>query len=155
MGRGEPEDEATGGNDVGRESEVAETGEAASMDFKRVYQFRVDLKDVRPPVWRRIQVPESYTFWDLHVAIQDAMGWMDCHFHEFEVYDPSVRHDVRIGIPDESGLSAYEVISDREQRIADLFNANNNRARYIYDFGDDWLHTVVLENIIPREKGVQ
>jgi len=151
----EPEDEATGGNAFGRESEVAETGEAASMDFKRVYQFRVDLKDVRPPVWRRIQVPESYTFWDLHVAIQDAMGWMDCHFHEFEVYDPSARHDVRIGIPDESGLSAYEVISGRERKIADLFNANNNRARYTYDFGDDWLHTVVLEKIIPREKGVQ
>ncbi|OFW13207.1 MAG: hypothetical protein A3H29_03900 [Acidobacteria bacterium RIFCSPLOWO2_02_FULL_67_21] len=32
-------------------------------------------------VWRRIHVPEHYSFWDLHVAIQDAMGWQDCHLH--------------------------------------------------------------------------
>ncbi|PKK85297.1 MAG: hypothetical protein CVT48_06055, partial [Thermoplasmata archaeon HGW-Thermoplasmata-1] len=35
--------------------------------FDRVYQFRVGLEETRPPVWRRIQVPETYTFWDLHV----------------------------------------------------------------------------------------
>jgi len=153
---GETDDETTSGNAFGRESETAETtGEVTSMDFKRVYQFRVDLKGVRPPVWRRIQVPESYTFWDLHVAIQDAMGWLDCHFHEFEVYDPSARHEVRIGIPDEGGLSGYKAISGRELMIADFFGADNNLAEYTYDFGDDWVHAVVLEKVVPREKGVR
>jgi hypothetical protein len=42
----------------------------------RIYQFKVELKGITPLIWRRIQVPENYSFWDLHVAIQDAMGWL-------------------------------------------------------------------------------
>jgi len=57
--------------------------------FDRVYQLKITLKGIRPPIWRRIQVPETYTFWDLHVAIQDAMGWEDAHLHEFEMVSPS------------------------------------------------------------------
>ena len=51
-------------------------------------QFRIDLMLVAEPVWRRIVVPAGYTFWDLHVAIQDAMGWEDRHLHEFRLDDP-------------------------------------------------------------------
>jgi hypothetical protein len=49
--------------------------------FDRVYQFKITLKGSDNPIWRRIQVPETYTFWDLHVAIQDVMGWQDYHLH--------------------------------------------------------------------------
>lgn len=42
-----------------------------------VLRIKVTLLGVKPPVWRRILVPCDYTFWDLHVAIQDAMGWTD------------------------------------------------------------------------------
>ena len=57
--------------------------------FNQVYQFKITLDEIKPPIWRRIQVPETYTFWDLHVAIQDAMGWLDYHLHEFEILNPS------------------------------------------------------------------
>ena len=50
-------------------------------DYNRIYQFKIKLKHIKPEIWRVIQVPESYTFWDLHVAIQDAMGWQDCRLH--------------------------------------------------------------------------
>lgn len=39
-----------------------------------IHQYRVSLRNISPIIWRGIQVPESYTFWDLHVAIQDSMG---------------------------------------------------------------------------------
>jgi hypothetical protein len=39
-----------------------------------VHQFLIVLTGIEPLVWRRIQVPAAYSFWDLHVAIQDAMG---------------------------------------------------------------------------------
>jgi hypothetical protein len=67
----------------------------------RIYQFKVTLKDIAPPIWRRLQVPERYTFWDLHVAIQDAMGWLDCHLHAFHVPSPSSGAVDEIGIPDD------------------------------------------------------
>ena len=52
-----------------------------------VCQFLIVLSNTNPLVWRRIQVPEDYSFWDLHVAIQDAMGWNDTHLHEFSFID--------------------------------------------------------------------
>ncbi len=53
--------------------------------FDKVYQFRIELEDIKPAVWRRILVLASYAFWDLHVAIQDSMGWADSHLHEFVI----------------------------------------------------------------------
>jgi hypothetical protein len=50
-----------------------------------VLQFLVVMTNTSPLVWRRIQVPADYSFWDLHVAFQDAMGWWDCHLHEFRL----------------------------------------------------------------------
>jgi len=50
---------------------------------KLIFQFEISLPEITPTVWRRIQVPAKYTFWDFHVAIQDSMGWFDCHLHAF------------------------------------------------------------------------
>ena len=70
----------------------------------RVYQFKVILKNIKPPIWRRIQVPATYTFWDLHVAIQDSMGWTDTHLHHFEMLNPVTGMKEEIGLPDEDGI---------------------------------------------------
>ena len=58
------------------------------MTYKNVYQFKIELKNIKPLIWRRILVPENYTFGDLHVAIQDCMGWTDTHLHEFKIKNP-------------------------------------------------------------------
>jgi hypothetical protein len=119
--------------------------------FKQVYQFKIKLKDIRPPVWRRIQVPESYTFWDLHVAIQDAFGWEDYHLHQFELVDPMTGEKIYIGIPDEI---SNDVLPGWKHKIAKYLSIENPKATYLYDFGDGWEHSVLLEKILPREKGV-
>ena len=46
-------------------------------------------------------MPETYSFWDLHVAIQDAMGWLDYHLHEFRVKEPGREKALQIGISDD------------------------------------------------------
>ncbi|MCK4309391.1 MAG: plasmid pRiA4b ORF-3 family protein, partial [Candidatus Atribacteria bacterium] len=69
--------------------------------FDQVYQFKIVLKDIKPSIWRRIQVPKTYTFYDLHVAIQDAMRWYDGHLHEFEITNPLTGLKTLIGIPEE------------------------------------------------------
>jgi hypothetical protein len=118
--------------------------------FDRVYQFKITLQDIRPPIWRRIQVPETYSFWDLHVAIQDSMGWMDSHLHQFTIMNPSTGRRTIIGIPDEE--TGGEDLPGWEHAIADYFSLKNARADYLYDFGDSWEHTVELEKILAREK---
>ena len=120
--------------------------------FNHVHQFKVTLAGAKPPIWRRIQVPETYTFWDLHVAIQDAMGWEDYHLHKFKMVDPSTGSEVSIGIPDEDFIR--KPLPGHRRKIAEYFSMENRSAEYVYDFGDTWKHKVQLEKILPREKGV-
>jgi hypothetical protein len=120
--------------------------------FERVYQFKISLKGIKPVIWRRILVPETYTFWGLHVAIQDAIGWTDSHLHEFVIRDPATGAQEEIGIPDEDG--ELEILPGWQRKIASYFSKEKPSAMYVYDFGDDWVHTVKLEKVLPREKGV-
>jgi hypothetical protein len=122
--------------------------------FKNVYQFKITLKGIKPPIWRRIRVPETYTFWDFHVAIQDAMGWLDMHLHDFDIFSPRAGRRLIIGIPDEDFEIDRKTLAGWKHKISDYFSMDNKKSEYVYDFGDDWCHSVNLEKILPREAGV-
>jgi hypothetical protein len=121
-----------------------------------VFQIKVTLQGVRPPVWRRLQVPATYSFWDLHVAIQDAMGWLDYHLHQFRVV-PAPRHrSLLIGIPDDDAFEGDPpVLPGWEIPIRKYLSLKRNTASYEYDFGDGWRHRIVLEQVVPRQPGVR
>ena len=123
--------------------------------FDRVYQFKITLKRIKPPIWRRIQVPETYTFWDLHVAIQDVMSWQDYHLHRFEIVNPATGALKLIGLPSDDDDWSRATLSGWRQKIAKWFTPENKVAVYFYDFGDGWEHEVELEKILPRETGVR
>lgn len=123
--------------------------------YKNVYQFKITLKDIKPPVWRRIQVPEDYSFWDLHIAIQDSMGWLDGHLHEFTTIEKNYKERRTIGLPDIEFME-HGILPDWKEAIKDWFSMNKCKIMdYTYDFGDNWEHEVELEKIIPREVGVK
>ena len=120
---------------------------------KKVLRIKITLKDTKPPVWRRILVSSDSSFWDLHVAIQDAMGWMDCHLHQFEVFNRRWKRETFIGIPDDEFESGREMIPGWTTAISRYLNSTNPKVMYIYDFGDDWEHSVVLEKALPADDG--
>lgn len=122
---------------------------------KNIYEFKITLKEIKPKIWRKIQVPQTYNFWDLHVAIQDAMGWEDYHLHQFNMGDPKTGEKVSIGIPDEDGIVDYHIIPGAEAEISKYFLSPKDKALYEYDFGDGWEHEVVLEKILPAESGAK
>lgn len=121
------------------------------MRPKMIYQFRIELLGIEPPIWRRIQVPSNYSFWDLHVAIQDSMGWLDCHLHQFKV----VGSNLIIGIPGEDDIDVEETQPGWELKIQDFFNESAPMASYEYDFGDSWMHEVRFEGFHVAKKGVR
>ncbi len=123
--------------------------------FNEVLQFKITLGAIDPPVWRRIQVPNYYSFWDLHVAIQDAMGWLDCHLHRFEVFFPKTKVMHKIGIPlsEETGFDDEDLLTGWEEIVAKCFQDREPRISYLYDFGDDWKHAVEFEGLHPRDPG--
>ena len=120
-----------------------------------VHQLLIVLADTDPLIWRRIQVPAAYSFWDLHVAIQDAMGWSDCHLHEFQVVT-----DAQHGLVERLGLPAEEFGDERPARPGWTVPISNVLVRglqpmlYRYDFGDDWRHVVMYEGPAPIERGL-
>ena len=119
-----------------------------------VHQFLIVLSNTEPLVWRRVQVPEDYSFWDLHVAIQDAMGWLDYHLHEFTVIDPDTSSGIRLGLPDEDFPDERPTVPDWEVAVSEYFNDRSPPALYLYDFGDDWRHALIYEGVVNAEPRV-
>lgn len=112
-----------------------------------IYQFKIALKFIKPKIWRQIQVPANYTFEDLHVAIQNAIGWENYHLHQFEMV--TQRHyGMVIGTNDCDQL-------DHKATIEQYFLSPKDKALYLYDFGDSWEHEIILEKILPRVKNAK
>ncbi len=108
-------------------------------------QMLVVLGGTDPLVWRRIRVPATCSFWDLHVAIQDAMGWEDRHLHEFEVLDPRSGTVLRLGIPDPDGGDDRGLVAGWTEFPLDYAVGSTPPMQYTYDMGDDWRHAVIFE----------
>jgi hypothetical protein len=109
---------------------------------KHLYQLKVTLMGIRPPIWRRIQVPDC-TLDRLHELIQTSMGWNNSHLHQFEI------DGQRYGDPDLL-CEDFHTMNYRDSRITLLsmvLPKDNQRFsfRYKYDFGDSWEHEILFE----------
>lgn len=108
-------------------------------------------------VWRIIETPYDYTFWDLHVAIQDAMGWADYHLHEFTVpTNPVGPGTIKLGIPiDEFDVPEIEIADGSVVPVTGHLEAIGARGMlYSYDFGDGWRHWLKLEGGAVSDGGM-
>ncbi len=104
--------------------------------------FMIRLLGSQPEVWREIAVPEDFTFWDLHVAIQESMGWDNVHLHEFVLNWKGKEIVLRTASDDI--LDDFEVLDEKSVKLGDWFGDRVRKAIYIYDFGDEWVHEVEL-----------
>ncbi|MBD3108523.1 plasmid pRiA4b ORF-3 family protein [Bacillus sp. AGMB 02131] len=124
-----------------------------------IYQLRVSLKHLPAPVWRRIEIDSSVTFTDLHYILQAAFEWEDCHLHTFFIRQSNgktIKNRVEIG-PDIDDLLAgptshYTKLNESTEIVSHWLTKKNDHCLYIYDFGDDWQHEIVLEKIIERKE---
>jgi hypothetical protein len=139
----------------GKQSRPSSKGKRRARPTTFVHQFLVTLADTDPIVWRRIEVPEGYSFWDLHVAIQDAMGWQDYHLHEFTVVHPERETLERIGIPDDEFADERPLLAGWEVPITGYLRESMPPMLYTYDFGDDWRHVVLYEGTSSPEDTLQ
>lgn len=125
-----------------------------------ILQLKITLKHTSPPVWRRVQLDEQTTFRELHLLIQEAFNWEDAHLHEFMLNQ--TMHNVsffdsgniKIGSAEERDNVFESALDESSEILADYFEQEKNKALYIYDFGDDWQHEIVLENILYPEESV-
>jgi len=109
---------------------------------RHIYQLRISLDGVEPPVWRRLLIPGGYTLDRLHRAIQYVMGWQNCHLHSFEIDGEHYAEPDPAG-----GLPVHDELDFR----LDAVLTKGGRARYTYDFGDWWEHNIVVEDVLPAD----
>jgi hypothetical protein len=114
-----------------------------------IYQLKITIKDINPPIWRRILVSPSTTLFDLHDVLQLTMGWTDSHLHEF------VKGETHYQPPDPEDDRSYKVkIKDsRKVRLSQVLSQSDDWLEYLYDFGDAWEHDIELEEVLPAEEG--
>lgn len=120
------------------------------MTIKSVplYQLKITLEGTRPPVWRRIVVRSDMKLHRLHRVIQEVMGWNDCHLHHFLTdYGRFCEPD-----PNDFDLGFGPPTKDEKRHtVSDLAPVEKSKFLYEYDFGDGWLHKIVLEKILPPD----
>ncbi len=121
------------------------------MAIRELFVFHVQLDDVVPAIWRRLELRREWTFWHLHCAIQDSMPWEDKHLHEFQF--SAGDSESRIGLPSYEFPGEEEILPGWETPLREWFVNAPSYCRYQYDFGDDWIHTVTLETKRPAEPG--
>ena len=103
------------------------------------YQLRVELKGVKPAVWRRIDVPGDIKLSKLHHILLAVMGWQGGHLYEFNFVDAIYgQADDELGpeVEDESRVSLVKALG------------GSASFTWIYDYGDYWAHKVKLERIV-------
>ncbi len=112
------------------------------------YAFEVSLRGTVPRIWRSFLLRKSATFQDLHEAIQDACGWDNEHLFQFRA---SKRGSVIAGVPDHSGFAARVPDAEQVPLAGDVGVKRGLWCLYEYDFGDGWIHEVVLNDVVERD----
>lgn len=106
-----------------------------SASNQTVYQLKITLKNIRPPIWRRIQVLSSTTLEQLHLIVQEVMGWDNYHMHSFSV----------AGIDYGQPQPEFNVRSEKTVKLSQVVKGEKSKFFYTYDFGDSWEHEILVE----------
>lgn len=112
------------------------------------FQFKIQIKGIsKPPVWRRVLVPAGFSFDRFHQVIQAAFPWTDTHLYSFSRNGYDAWPCIQLPNEDEFGESK----NSQTTPLTDIFHSEGDGFMYTYDFGDDWLHVITLEKVLPED----
>ena len=116
---------------------------------EEAFQLRIQVREIRPAIFRVIQVTNTRTFHLLHEIIQWSFGWNHAHLHEFYV------GQTKVAEPDpEFGRPPFPR-HPRTTRLGDLVSRDITLFTYVYDLGDDWVHDVIVEKRFEPDPAVR
>ncbi len=118
-----------------------------SKEPVQVYQLKITLKGIRPPIWRRVQVRGDMDLSHLSWVVCRVMPWSGFHSHVFTL------NGVDYGEIDPDWGSDWE--DEAEVVLSEIIPGPGFRFTYEFDFGDSWLHDIRVEKVLPLEAGVQ
>lgn len=119
-----------------------------------VLRVKVDLLDAEPPIWRRVDLRSDLTLQRLHLVLQEAMGWLNCHLHEFvHTGDPKDRNAERFSRMDYPDAGEMGELDEADVRLDELLHGAGDQLLHWYDFGDSWWHRLTVEQVLECGDG--
>lgn len=107
-----------------------------------IVRLRIELEGTSPVIWREVDVPLMSSLKAISTVIIEAMGWLGYHLHEFDVAGK------RYGVPSPAFEPfGSEVANEANIRLSAIVDRGIKQFQYVYDFGDDWLHTVSIGEV--------
>ena len=119
---------------------------AARHNIVSVYVFKVSLKE-SPKIWRKIEIKGNQTLHHLHKAIFEAYERYDEHLYAFFMSNKPWDRSSEYGLPDPE----RSVKNSKRARIDSLDLQMKRKFLYLFDFGDDWWHSIQLLGIKGEE----
>jgi len=120
----------------------------SSKSKSTVCQLKITLADIKPPVWRRVEV-EDCTLLKLHKIIQVSMGWDNYHVWLFDIDGEQYGDDVIDAGGD------LDFASARKAKLSQFVQAGIKKFRYTYDMGDNWEHVIQVEKVLDADPQVK
>jgi hypothetical protein len=111
----------------------------------QIYSLKITLTGLNPPIWRRVYVSSDTTLSVLHDIIQITMGWNDSHLHEFEINRQCFTSPEMM---DEE--YAFDRLDETNVKL-DQIAQPKSKFSYLYDFGDNWIHEILVEKTVPLD----
>ncbi len=93
-------------------------------------------------------VPLTSSLKALHEVIQAIMLFENRHLFQFDIGDGETMR--RYGIPSPSG-DWVRIYDARSIKLGKLVKDGIERFTYTYDFGDDWRHTITIEDVAAAD----
>jgi hypothetical protein len=107
-----------------------------------LYQIKITLKNIDPPIWRRVLVPDTLTLFDLHHIIQVAMGWDNSHLHAFDIQKQRYS---------DSCEDEWDDVKDETKTRLSNILLPKMKFTYEYDYGDSWYHELRVEKKLDED----
>jgi hypothetical protein len=112
-----------------------------------IFQLRIALRYIQPPIWRRVLVPDNWLLGDLHPLFVTVMGWAGYHMHQFS-FGGGFRQE-RYSTQEMTLECGPEMRDEDTVSLGQVLRRKGQVFTYEYDFGDSWLHAVKVEKILP------
>lgn len=120
-----------------------------ALENPQLFQVRIDLRDAKPPIWRRLNLRSDLNLDQVHQAIQCAFYWVDYHLHKFALgggpFSPESQHFL-CGFDADEGDPG---IPDITVELSETMQSPGDKLRYLYDYGDSWHLNIQLEKVLP------
>lgn len=112
--------------------------------------MKVELAEIEPTIWRRFLAPSTVTLHRLHLILQEVMGWTNSHLYRFQIGTKEY------GEPDpDNEFNELYFINSKRAKLGQTVATKGDTFAYEYDFGDSWIHKLLVEDILQPVPGAR